>query len=156
MKTTTTSPDQTRALGAALGRVLRPGDVVVLAGDLGAGKTTFAQGVASALGIEEPVTSPTFTIVQEYDGAIPLVHVDVYRLETIGELHDLGFEEIVDEARITLIEWGDMVAPALPTDRLSVRLELAVGDDERFITFVPHGSGWRERIAALERTAGDC
>jgi len=150
MKTTTTSAGHTRALGAALGAVLRPGDVVVLAGDLGAGKTTFAQGVATALGIDEPVTSPTFTIVHEYDGRIPLAHVDVYRLDTLGELHDLGFEEIVDDTRVTLIEWGDMVAQALPTDRLLVRLELVVDDDERFITFVPHGARWRERMGMLE------
>ncbi|MDQ1519648.1 MAG: tRNA threonylcarbamoyladenosine biosynthesis protein TsaE [Actinomycetota bacterium] len=151
MKTTTTSADHTRALGAALGAVLRPGDVVLLAGDLGAGKTTFAQGVAAALGIDGPVTSPTFTIVHEYDGRIPLVHVDVYRLETLAELHDLGFEEIVDDARVTLVEWGDMVAQALPTDRLLVRLELVVDDDERFVTFVPHGARWRERMGTLER-----
>ena len=152
MKTTTTSADQTRALGAALGRVLRPGDVVVLSGDLGAGKTTFAQGVAAALGVDGPVTSPTFTIVHEYDARIPLAHVDVYRLDSLGELHDLGFEEIVDDVRVTLVEWGDMVAPALPSERLTVRLELAVGDDERFITLVPHGARWRERVSALERS----
>jgi tRNA threonylcarbamoyladenosine biosynthesis protein TsaE len=151
MKTTTTSADHTRALGAALGALLRPGDVVLLAGDLGAGKTTFAQGVAAALGVDEPVTSPTFTIVHEYDGRVPLAHIDVYRLETLGELHDLGFEEIVDDTKVTLIEWGDMVAQALPTDRLLVRLELAVDDDERFITFVPHGGSWRERMGPLDR-----
>ncbi len=151
MKTTTTSAEHTRALGAAVGAILRPGDVVVLAGDLGAGKTTFAQGVARALGVVDRITSPTFTIVHEHDGRIPLAHVDVYRLGSIGELHDLGFEEIVDDARITLVEWGDMVARALPTDRLTVRLELAVDDDERFVTFVPHGARWRERVDALER-----
>ena len=155
MKTTTTSADETRALGAALASVLRPGDVVVLAGDLGSGKTTFAQGVAAALGVEERVTSPTFTIVHEYAGRIPLAHVDVYRLETLGELHDLGFEEIVDGTRVTLIEWGDMVAQALPTDRLSVVLEAGglepSDDDQRFVTFVPHGARWRERISSVER-----
>jgi tRNA threonylcarbamoyladenosine biosynthesis protein TsaE len=151
MKTTTTSADHTRALGAAVGAVLRPGDVVLLAGDLGAGKTTFAQGVAAALGVDGPVTSPTFTIVHEYDGRIPLAHVDVYRLESLGELYDLGFEEIVDDARVTLVEWGDLVAQAVPTDRLLVRLELVVDDEERFITFVPHGARWRERMGSLER-----
>jgi tRNA threonylcarbamoyladenosine biosynthesis protein TsaE len=151
VKTTTTSAEHTRELGAAVGAVLRPGDVVVLAGDLGAGKTTFAQGVARALGVVDRVTSPTFTIVHEHDGRVPLAHVDVYRLESLGELHDLGFEEVVDEQRITLVEWGDMVARALPTDRLTVRLELVADDDERFVTFVPHGAGWHERVSALER-----
>jgi len=151
MKTTTTSAEHTRALGAALGAVLRPGDVVALAGDLGAGKTTFAQGVARALGVVDRVTSPTFTIVHEHDGRIPLAHVDVYRLESLGELYDLGFEEVVDDRRVTLVEWGDMVARALPTDRLTVRLELVADDDERFVTFVPHGASWHERVSALER-----
>jgi tRNA threonylcarbamoyladenosine biosynthesis protein TsaE len=151
MKITTTSADHTRALGAAIGELLRPGDVVVLAGDLGAGKTTFAQGVAVALGVVDRVTSPTFTIVHEHEGRVPLAHVDVYRLESLGELHDLGFEEVVDDVRVTLVEWGDMVAQALPTDRLTVRLELVADDDERFVTFVPHGARWRERVGALER-----
>jgi tRNA threonylcarbamoyladenosine biosynthesis protein TsaE len=151
MKTTTTSAEHTRALGAALGGILRPGDVVVLAGDLGAGKTTFAQGVARALGVVERVTSPTFTIVHEHDGRVPLAHVDVYRLGSLGELYDLGFEEVIDEGRVTLVEWGDMVARALPTDRLMVRLELVADDDERFVTFVPHGAQWRERVRTLEQ-----
>jgi tRNA threonylcarbamoyladenosine biosynthesis protein TsaE len=101
--------------------------------------------------VKEPVTSPTFTLVQEYEGAVPVAHVDVYRLETIGELHDLGFEEVIDDGRVTLIEWGDLVAPALPTERLHVRLELGAGDDDRIVTFVPHGARWRERIAGVER-----
>jgi tRNA threonylcarbamoyladenosine biosynthesis protein TsaE len=151
MKTTTSSAEHTRALGRALAEVLRPGDVVVLAGDLGAGKTTFAQGVARGLGVTEPVTSPTFTIVHEYDARIPLAHVDVYRLESLGELHDLGFEEVIDDERVTLVEWGDMVAQALPTERLAVRLEPGGDDDERFITFASHGARWRERLPHLER-----
>ncbi|MCU1430274.1 MAG: tRNA threonylcarbamoyl adenosine modification protein YjeE [Actinomycetia bacterium] len=150
MTTLTTSAVQTRALGAALGAALRPGDVIVLAGDLGAGKTTFAQGVAAALGVDEPVVSPTFTIVREYDARIPLVHVDVYRLENLGELHDLGFEELVDGNRVTLVEWGDVVAQALPNERLVVRLELGDDDDERIVTFAAHGPRWRERIAAFD------
>jgi tRNA threonylcarbamoyladenosine biosynthesis protein TsaE len=153
MKTITTSAAQTRALGEVLGRVLRPGDVVVLAGDLGSGKTTFAQGVATALGITEPVTSPTYTIVHEYEGRVPLVHVDVYRLERLAELYDLGLEELTDDARAMLIEWGDIVAQALPNDRLVVHLELGADDDERMISFVAHGASWRARVAQLERDA---
>jgi tRNA threonylcarbamoyladenosine biosynthesis protein TsaE len=152
MKIVTTSAGATRALGNRLGAALRPGDVIVLAGDLGAGKTTFAQGVGTALGVDEPIVSPTFTIVREYDSRIPLVHIDVYRLDTLGELYDLGFEELVDVARVTLIEWGDVVAQALPNDRLSVRLELGAEDDERLITFAAHGPNWRERLASFEKS----
>ena len=150
MKTTTASAAETRALGARLGDVLRPGDVVVLAGDLGAGKTTFVQGVATAIGVEERVTSPTFTIVHEYAGRLPLVHVDVYRLDRLGELYDLGLEDLADGAGAMFIEWGDIVAQALPTDRLVVRLELGADDDERIISFMAHGSGWRARVAQIE------
>ncbi len=151
MKVGTSSAKGTRALGALLGTHLRPGDIVVLAGDLGVGKTTFAQGVAAALGIDEPVVSPTFTIVREYDARVPLAHIDVYRLDNIGELHDLGFEELVDGTRVMLIEWGDVVAQVLPNDRLVVRLELGDGDDDRIVTFGAHGARWRERLVAFER-----
>ena len=150
MKVTTSASAETRALGGALGGVLRPGDVVVLEGDLGAGKTTFAQGVGAALGVDEPMTSPTFTIVHEHDGTVPVAHVDVYRLETLGELHDLGFDDLLDGRRVTLVEWGDVIAPALPHDRVVIRLELGDTDDERIVSFIAHGTRWNERIAAVE------
>jgi tRNA threonylcarbamoyladenosine biosynthesis protein TsaE len=155
MKTTTTSAAETRALGERLGAVLRQGDVIVLAGDLGAGKTTFVQGVAVALGIDERVTSPTFTIVHQYEGRVPLVHVDVYRLERLGELYDLGLEDLANGAGAMVIEWGDIVAQALPTDRLVVRLELGADDDERIISFAAHGSEWRARLARIENDLAD-
>jgi tRNA threonylcarbamoyladenosine biosynthesis protein TsaE len=151
MKVTTASADETRALGAAFARVLHPGDVVVLEGDLGAGKTTFVQGVGRALGVDEPMVSPTFTIVREYDGDVPIAHVDVYRLDTLGELHDLGFEDVLDGSRITFVEWGDVVAQALPRDRVVVRLELGADDDERVVTVIAHGTKWNERVATVER-----
>ena len=91
-----------------------PGDVVVLAGELGAGKTVFAKGIATALGITEPVVSPTFTIVREYDGPIPLVHVDVYRLDHLQELLDLGLDDLVGDDAVTVVEWGDRVTALLP------------------------------------------
>jgi tRNA A37 threonylcarbamoyladenosine biosynthesis protein TsaE len=87
---------------------------------------------------------------------MPFVHVDVYRLNSLGELHDLGFEEIVDGAAVTVVEWGDVVAHALPTDRLVVHLTLGGDDDERFVTFVAQGASWRDRAHALEaRLRGD-
>ncbi len=107
------SPDATRALAARLAGVARRGDVIVLQGSLGAGKTTFAQGFARGLGVEGPVTSPTFTLVRQYPCALgQLVHVDVYRLDRLAEVADLGLADLVEEG-VALVEWGDAARPAL-------------------------------------------
>jgi len=145
----TRSAEETRALGASVASLLRPGDVVVLAGDLAAGKTTFAQGAIAALGVEEQVTSPTFTIVAEYEGRVRVAHVDVYRLSGVGELHDLGFEEVVDDERVTFVEWGDRVEGALPPDRLVVTLEVGAEPDERTVSVRAHGPRWLSQGDAL-------
>jgi tRNA threonylcarbamoyladenosine biosynthesis protein TsaE len=148
MKVVTRSVEETRALGEQLGRdVLVPGDVVVLSGELGAGKTALAQGVGRGLEVDGPVVSPTFTLVREYKGRHPLCHVDLYRLEWVQELHDLGIEEHLDDS-VTLIEWGEMASSALPADRLEVRLTPGVGADERIIELVLLGS-WRSRSRLL-------
>jgi tRNA threonylcarbamoyladenosine biosynthesis protein TsaE len=145
----TRSTDETLALAGSVGELLRPGDVVSLAGDLGTGKTVFARGVARALGVAGPVVSPTFTIVREYEGRVPVVHVDVYRLDTFQELHDLGFEEVLRDDAVTIVEWGDVVDGMLPGDRLDVRLAAGAGDDERVIEIEGHGRSWRARAAEL-------
>jgi tRNA threonylcarbamoyladenosine biosynthesis protein TsaE len=147
---TTTGAQETEAVGAAVGSLLRIGDLVVLTGDLGAGKTTFAKGLARALGVTQPVTSPTFTIVQEYEGRMPLAHVDVYRLERIQELHDLGFEELL-EGRVTVVEWGEAIAQILPRDRIDVRIAMDDDNDAaRVLDIVASGPAWTERRAALD------
>ena len=128
----TRSTDETLELARAVAELLRPGDVVSLVGELGAGKTVFARGVARALGVTELVVSPTFTIVREYEGRVPLVHVDVYR----------------DDA-VTLVEWGDRIDGLLPGDRLDVRLAPGAVDDERVVEIEGHGHSWRARAAAL-------
>lgn len=149
----TTSPGATELLGEHLGRLLEPGDLIVLSGDLGAGKTTFAKGVARGIGVEETVTSPTFTIVQEYQGRVPVAHVDVYRLQRLQELHDLGFDEMLDD-RVVLVEWGDTIEPALPRERLEVRFSLDAGDaDTRRIELVLHGPRWHARADDLGEAA---
>jgi tRNA threonylcarbamoyladenosine biosynthesis protein TsaE len=145
----TRSADETLALAGEVGGVLRPGDVVSVIGDLGAGKTVFARGVGRGLGVTEPVVSPSFTIVREYDGRVPLVHVDVYRIDTIQELHDLGFEEVVRDDAVTVIEWGDVIDALLPRQRLDVRLDRGTDDDERLVEFEGHGPAWHERAAEL-------
>lgn len=155
MKACTRSVGETRSLAGAIATLLRPGDLVVLAGDLGAGKTAFAQGIAAALGVTEPVVSPSFTIVREYEARFPLVHVDVYRLDNLQELHDLGFEELVDGDRLTLVEWGDAVAAVLPPDRLVVRLEPGATEDERTVMVIPQGASWRGRLRAIEAVLAD-
>jgi len=149
MRVLTRSVEETRAVGERLGAtLLRPGDLVVLAGSLGSGKTAFAQGVARGLGVTDPVVSPTFTIVREYQGRVPLAHIDVYRLERLQELHDLGFDEILDD-RVTLVEWGDAAGPVLPADRLEVRLEMPADEEERDIRISAHGESWQGRTRRL-------
>lgn len=148
----TTSAEETRALAKRLGALLRPGDVILLAGELGAGKTVFTKGIAHALGIHENVASPTFTIVREYDAPIPLVHVDVYRLDHLQELHDLGLDDVLGGEGVTVVEWGNKVANALPVERLDVCIESGEGDDDRVITLDCTGPAWaarRDAIAAL-------
>jgi tRNA threonylcarbamoyladenosine biosynthesis protein TsaE len=144
MRFTTRAASETQALARALGALLRAGDVVLLSGDLGAGKTTFTKGVAEALGVKEPVTSPTFTIVQEYEGSVPISHVDVFRLQRVQELYDLGFEELL-EGRVVLVEWGDLVAPVLPAERVEVTF--TIGDDleMRDVEIAAFGPSWSNR-----------
>jgi len=149
MKVVTRSVDETRALGEELGRdVLVAGDVVVLTGELGTGKTALAQGVGRGLAVDGPVVSPTFTLVREYDGRVHLCHVDLYRLDRMQEIHDLGLEEHLDDS-VTLIEWGEVAATALPSDRLEVRITAGAGPDERIIELVLLGESWRRRSRRL-------
>ena len=145
LSATTHTADETHALGRRVGALLRAGDVVVLDGELGTGKTVFAKGIAIALGISEPVVSPTFTVVREYDAPTPLVHVDVYRLDHLQELHDLGFDDLVGSDAVTVVEWGDRVSALLPADRLDVHLALGAGDDERSVSLEAAGISWAGR-----------
>jgi tRNA threonylcarbamoyladenosine biosynthesis protein TsaE len=148
----TTSVDETRKLAAALAELAKPGDLVVLAGDLGAGKTAFVQGFGRGLGVDEPITSPTFTLAQQYDGRLLVHHLDVYRLEQLGEVAELGLSELLDDGGVTLIEWGDAIAPVLPNDYLEVRLTFGeADDDERRIALRPVGPGWARRQVSLLR-----
>lgn len=155
----TDAADETKRLAAALAELVRPGDVVLLAGDLGAGKTTFAQGFGAALGIAEPITSPTYTLVSQYAGRLELNHLDVYRLDQAEEVLDLGLAEMLDDGGVTLIEWGDTVIPVLPADFLEVRLRLGEGDDDRVVELQPVGPRWSSRLraigTALARWIGD-
>ena len=147
----TRSVDDTRALAAEIAGLATPGDLLVLAGDLGTGKTAFAQGFAHGLGVDEQVTSPAFILVRTYEGRLPFVHLDVYRLDTMQELVDLGIAELLDEGAVTLVEWGDAVTPALPADFLEVRLEVTDAPDDRLLSIRSVGPGWPPRADALKR-----
>jgi len=150
----TKSVDDTRALAGAVASLVEAGDLLVLGGDLGAGKTAFTQGLAQGLDVEGPVTSPAFVLVRSYEGRLPLTHIDVYRLDHIQEVVDLGMAEIVDSGGVTVVEWGDVVTPALPADFLEVRLEQGGADDERVCVFAPAGPSWVPRMAALSEAVG--
>lgn len=117
----TTGPDETRALAAALAPLLDEGDLLVLAGDLGAGKTCFTQGLGAGLGIDERITSPTFTLANRYEGRLVLNHLDAYRIDSLAETLDLGLTELLEDG-VTVIEWGDRIDEALPADHLLVAL----------------------------------
>ncbi len=150
----TKSADDTRDLAAAVATSARRGDVVLLSGDLGTGKTTFAQGFARGLGVTEPVVSPTFTLIRSYQGRLPLVHCDVYRLDHVQEVIDLGLPEMLDEGAVALVEWGEVTASSLPPDYLQVQIEFAGGDDERRFELRPSGPAWAGRAPELQAALG--
>ena len=151
----------THAVAATVAACCRQGDIVVLAGDMGAGKTAFAQGFGRALGVAEPITSPTFTLVQSY--ATPrgqFHHADVYRLDQLHEVADLALGELAEFRGIVLVEWGDVVAAALG-EHLEVRLDLAgdpdlesLADEPRRVTITPSGRSWAQRWSTLVERLG--
>ena len=134
-----TSVAQTQAIGAALSKQLEPNDVLILLGDMGAGKSEFTRGLARGLGVTGYVTSPTFTIMQLHDtGRLPLYHFDWYRLESAEELYELSMDEYLQNGGVAVIEWPSRAEEVLPERYLEVALE-PLGDDERRITFTPVG-----------------
>ncbi|CAB4725540.1 unannotated protein [freshwater metagenome] len=157
------SPTATHTIAGAIARLARAGDLVVLAGEMGSGKTWFAKGFASALGITDPVTSPTFTLVHSYSGGrLPLHHVDVYRLDRMSEVADLALAELLEESGtgkggVVLVEWGDVVAAMFGQDYLEIRLEADDEDPEnaRRLVVRPVGPGWAGRWDALGRSVGE-
>jgi tRNA threonylcarbamoyladenosine biosynthesis protein TsaE len=132
-KFTSTSPEETQAAGERLAQTLGPGAVVALTGELGAGKTCFVQGLARALGVTTRATSPTFVLVNEYRGRLPIHHVDAYRVANVAELIDVGLLELIDGEGVTVVEWADKALSVLPTRTIHVHLE-GLGDDPRTIT----------------------
>ena len=152
---TVTSLEGTRRVASAIASLARVGDVIVLAGDMGAGKTAFAQAFGSALGVTEPITSPTFTVVHTYDtGRVLLHHADLYRLDRTSEIDDLALAEITEDEGILLVEWGDVAADRLGS-HLVVRLERPLdpsddNDDARVVSVSSVGPAWQSRWNKLE------
>ena len=134
-----------RELGAAIAKKLQAGDLIILSGDLGAGKTALTQGIGSALGIKD-LTSPTFVISRVHNGKIPLIHVDAYRLmgnkNANFEFDDLDLDTSIKDA-ITVIEWGDSVAPRLMDEYLLIKIEFGASDSERIVSATGHGLRWQ-------------
>ncbi len=148
----TSSAGETLNLGETLGSLLQPGDIITLNGDLGAGKTCLAGGVGRGLRVEGRVKSPSFTLVNEYQGTIPLYHMDVYRLDDPSEINDLGFDEYFNGDGAVLVEWAQKITDFLPEQRLDILIDKKQDDeDARNIKLVPHGSRYehlaRELIA---------
>jgi tRNA threonylcarbamoyladenosine biosynthesis protein TsaE len=154
LRLTSHSAKDTQAIAAEVARVVQAGDLVVLGGDLGAGKTTFTQGLGAALGVEDLITSPTFVLMRTYEGrGLPVVHLDVYRLEHLQEAVDLGLAEILDDGAVAVVEWGDLVAAVLPADFLEILIEQPhdddAPDDDRHLALRAVGPRWSARMRVL-------
>lgn len=149
----TSTVDQTRLLAGAVAGLVDDGDLLVLVGDLGAGKTAFTQGFAASLGVEAAVTSPTFTLANRYQGRLVVNHLDVYRLSDLAEARDLAIPELLEQGA-TLIEWGEMILPALPGDRLDVQITFGDGDDDRLIELRCVGGRWSGLVDELRDAVG--
>jgi tRNA threonylcarbamoyladenosine biosynthesis protein TsaE len=145
---TSPDPDSTRALGASLAPIAEPGDVICLWGELGAGKTQLAKGFGAGLGITTTVTSPTFILMSEYAGRLPLFHVDLYRLEGAEDAIGGGLLDDRQSTGVTLIEWPDRLGAALPAERLDVRID-GTGDEPRTIVLAAHGAQHARYLEAV-------
>ncbi len=167
----TDGPETTRSLAAALADCLVDGDLLVLTGDLGAGKTCFTQGLGAGLGVEDRITSPTFTLVTSHEGRLRLNHLDVYRLDGPSETLDLDLPDLLEDG-VTVIEWGERIDPVLPPDRLLIELsygELSPNEgpddfmsddvvdteaDRRELRFTLSGPSWEDRADAVATALG--
>lgn len=146
---TLTNRDATIVLGKKIGQQLVAGDVLVLDGDLGAGKTTFTKGLAAGLEIPDIIKSPTFTIIHEYqDGRLPLYHMDAYRLEN-GGAEDLGLEEYFDGDGVSVVEWAEFVEDELPADFLAIHFKRTDDDNTRVLEFEPHGQHFEQIVKSV-------
>lgn len=152
LKIKTKSTQETIDLGRRLGNLLKAGNIVTLIGDLGVGKTHFSKGVALGLGVQEHITSPTFTIVNEYSSKIPFYHIDAYRLNDVSEAEDIGIEEYLFGSGVTLIEWPQILAEVLPNEILEIEIiKDAEDENARFFSFTPTGHHYEQILRELTK-----
>ncbi len=147
---TTRSPDETQALGRLLGEASEPDSLVLLTGELGAGKTCFSQGVAAGLGVQEQVTSPTFILAAEYQGRLPLYHLDLYRIEAPEEAADLDLDRFLGGRAVTLVEWAERALGLWPEDHLTIVFSHRLGE-ERDLMIKAGGPRSRSLLQGLRR-----
>jgi tRNA threonylcarbamoyladenosine biosynthesis protein TsaE len=143
------SPEQTQQFGSRLGKIAQAGDVILLVGKLGAGKTCLAQGIAWGLGINDYAASPSFVLVRELYGRLPLYHVDFYRLENLAEIAELGLDEYFYGKGISVVEWAEKALELLPPEHLLIEMDY-VSDNERRLKLKPKGKRYREMVAQLK------
>ena len=141
--------EKTREIGSKLGELLTPKSVICLIGDLGAGKTTMTQSLARALGVDDYITSPTFTIVNEYEGRMPLYHFDVYRIGSSEEMYDIGFDEYIDGDGVCIIEWANLIEDILPDEYLYIEMNYRETGREMILT--PKGEKYEEIVKELSK-----
>lgn len=146
----TCSPEQTQQFGKRLGKIARPGDVILLVGKLGAGKTCLAQGIAWGLGIDDYAVSPSFVLVRELYGRLPLYHVDFYRLENMEEIAELGLDEYFYGRGVSVVEWAEKALELLPPEHLLIEMDY-VAENERRLKLKPKGKRYREMAVQLKQ-----
>lgn len=149
LELTTDSPEQTQRFGARLGKMARPGDVFLLVGELGAGKTCLTQGIAGGLGIKEYAASPSFMLVRELYGRLPLYHMDFYRLDNLEEIADLGLDEYFYGRGVSVVEWADKGLSLLPPEHLLIEMSY-IADSQRRLKLKAKGKRYREMVAELK------
>lgn len=142
--------EETEEFGTKLGKILKSGDIICLNGDLGAGKTTLTKSIGLGLDVKEYITSPTFTLINQYRGRLPVYHFDVYRLENADELYDLGFDEYFYGNGVCIIEWADKIENLLPKERLVLDIKKGKDIDERVINITAYGNRYIELLKEME------
>jgi len=143
--------EETKELGIKLGNILKSGDIVCLNGELGAGKTTLTKSIGLGLGVTDYITSPTFALINEYNGRVPVYHFDVYRLENVEEIYDLGFDEYFYGKGVCIIEWAEKIERLLPKERVILDIEKGKALDERIINIKGSGNRYIEILKELEK-----